>query len=231
MLILDKFKFDHPELNFSRLRGTHRRAFYDPFYIECRANGSLIQQGLNGRITPFCYGWIEVSKSAELQVAKRFDIHPFPWNRPDSARDQKIRGILFEWKEGKPLSQVPINANIAAQARASLRALHSAQITHGALAAANFLVRGESPNQQVCLLDLSASISLPHVKFSEEDLKDIQQQELLLLEVAFELLSRLSINQGVSVSELSADGQAFLDKESQFIQHLWAPPQPTCWQG
>ncbi|KIW25447.1 uncharacterized protein PV07_08621 [Cladophialophora immunda] len=69
---LKMFRFDHPGLNVTKLKGTQRNAFYDPFYIECRANGALIQQGLNGQILPFCYGRIDVPTAAEIQVAKRY---------------------------------------------------------------------------------------------------------------------------------------------------------------
>ncbi|KEF50797.1 uncharacterized protein A1O9_13149, partial [Exophiala aquamarina CBS 119918] len=31
------FIFDNPGLNATQLKGTKRKAFYDPFYIECRA--------------------------------------------------------------------------------------------------------------------------------------------------------------------------------------------------
>jgi hypothetical protein len=41
------------DLSISAYSGTliqpHRRACRDPFSIECRANGSLVQQGLNGK--------------------------------------------------------------------------------------------------------------------------------------------------------------------------------------
>ncbi|KIW58842.1 hypothetical protein PV05_03335 [Exophiala xenobiotica] len=85
------FRFDNPELNVSRSSGTRRRDFCDPFYIECRANGSLAQQGLNGKIFRFCYGWTDVPEYAEMEVASRFNIQPCLWDRPDSAKDQRVK--------------------------------------------------------------------------------------------------------------------------------------------
>lgn len=78
--LLSKFKFDHPELNVSRLKGTERKYVHDPFFIECRANGSLIQQGLNGHITPACYGWTDLPTAVEKLLARKFEIHPFVWD-------------------------------------------------------------------------------------------------------------------------------------------------------
>jgi serine/threonine protein kinase len=227
---LSKFKFDHPELNVSRLKGTERKYVHDPFFIECRANGSLIQQGLSGHITPACYGWTDIPAAVEIHVAEKFYIHPLVWDRPASASNQKIRGILFEWIDGQPISQVPMSSDIADQARAKLKALHQSGIAHGDLAASNILVQVETedPNSKVHLIDLSASITLPHIRFSPEELTKIQQKEIHGLEVGFALLSRISINRGLSFATISLDD---IDAESQFIQHLWAPPQPTDWQS
>ena len=82
---MQMFKFDHPELNVSRLNGTHQKYFYNPFFIECRANGSLIQQGLNGWIIFACYGWIDVPTTVEIDVTRIYDLHPFVWDRPTLA--------------------------------------------------------------------------------------------------------------------------------------------------
>ena len=208
-------------MNVNRLSGTRRRAFCDPFYIECRANGSLAQQGLNGKIFRFCYGWTDVPAYAEMEVASRFNIQPCLWDRPDSAKDQRVRGILFEWVDGEILSPASITQDIASQARVLLRELHQAHILWCGLAVANFLVENSNSERPILhLLDLSASITLPHIKFSAQQLEQMQQDELQLLEVGFALLSQ---NQSVRVAHLSDFGRDLMDKESQFIQHLWAP--------
>ncbi|OQV10138.1 hypothetical protein CLAIMM_14180 [Cladophialophora immunda] len=231
---LKMFKFDHPGLNVTKLKGTQRNAFYDPFYIECRANGALIQhaliqQGLNGQILPFCYGQIDVPTAAEIQVAKRFNIQPFLWNRPENLCDQKVRGMLFDWVDAKSLTQTTISSNVADQARKLVKALHSAGIAHNDLAASNFLAQ----DQTLYLIDLSSSVTLPHIKVSAQELERRQRKDIQSLEVGLALLSKILINQGRCFADLSATGKASLDDifaDSEFIQHLWAPPQPTCWQ-
>lgn len=194
--------------------------------MECRANGSLIQQGLNGKIFRFCYGWIDVPEYAEIEVAKRFNIQPYLWERPDSAKAQRVRGILFDWVDGETLSPTSITCSIASHARALLGQLHRAHILWGGgLGRANFLVERSNPGQPILhLLDLSASITIPHVKFSVEQLEQMQQEELQLLEVGLALLSS---NQGVSFAQLSDFGKDLLAKESQFIRHLWVPPRSS----
>ncbi|OAL22043.1 hypothetical protein AYO20_11279 [Fonsecaea nubica] len=137
---LKMFKFDNPELNVCRLRGTERRAFHDPFYIECPAYGTLIEQGFNGHITTFCYGWIDVPCSVELHVPSQFGIQPVLWDKPADVDHQQVRGILLEWVDGRPPTQIVMTSNIANQARKLLKALHGVGILHGGVAASNLLV-------------------------------------------------------------------------------------------
>ncbi|OAG44499.1 hypothetical protein AYO21_01495 [Fonsecaea monophora] len=228
---LKMFKFDHPELNVSRLRGMKRRYLLDPFFIECRANGSLIQQGLNGQITPFCYGWVKIPARAEIHLSRKFEIHPFTWNRPPSAADQDIPGILFEWIDGHPLWRIRPSRDIADQIRAKLKALHGAQVAHGDLRASNILV--QSLESKAYLVDLSASITHPHIRFSLEKIQENQRDEAQGLETGLALLSQIPVNKSLSVSNLSSSDEESLERlfaESEYIKHLWAPPQPTCWQ-
>jgi hypothetical protein len=117
-----------------------------------------------------------------------------------------------------------MSSDIADQARAKLKALHQYGIAHGDLAASNIIVQAKDPNPKVHLIDLSASITLPHIRFSPEELTKIQQKEIQSLEVGFALLSRIPINRGLCFATASLDD---IVAESQFIQHLWAPPQPT----
>ncbi|KAL6241322.1 hypothetical protein RBB50_011795 [Rhinocladiella similis] len=46
------FKFDNPSLNASRFKGTERKAFHDPFYIECPANGALSNEASTAKSPP-----------------------------------------------------------------------------------------------------------------------------------------------------------------------------------
>jgi serine/threonine protein kinase len=186
-----------------------RRAIYDNFFVECRANGSLITQNSNGKFTPFCHGWITVPTSVEIYVARKFNIQPFLWDRPPDAINERVRGILFEWVDGKMLSQVQINPEIANQIRAALKGLHQLSIAHGDIRAANILVN----NDRVYLIDLNSSLVLPHAKVSEPKLKEVQANELRDLEIGFALLSQVPVNQHVCVADMSFFGQSSLDKD------------------
>ena len=231
LLTLDKFIFDNPGLNATKFKRTKRKAFYNPFYIECRANGALIERGFNGQILPFCYGWIDIPDALELQVAAKFGIQPFLWDRPESVEHQQIRGILYEWVDGRPLTQIKMTSDIANQARKLLKALHDVEILHGGVAASNFLV--EESSQKVHLIDLSASISLPHISISKQEFQDRQQKERLALEVEFSLLSENPINQGLSFADFSGfdlESKKSSVADANFIKHLWTSPKPTRWQ-
>jgi serine/threonine protein kinase len=213
----------------SQLRGKQRRACYDNFLIECRANGSLINQQKNGKFTPFCYGWITIPTAVEIYVARKFNIQPFLWDRPPDASKERVRAILFEWVDGKMLSQVQINSEIANEIRTALKGLHQASIAHGDVRAANILVNDD----RVYLIDLNASLTLPHIKISAQKLKERQERELRDLEIGFALLSEVPINQGACVADMSLVGQSSLGEILSIYdltKHHWWPPRPTCWQ-
>ncbi|KAJ9373640.1 hypothetical protein DTO282F9_2848 [Paecilomyces variotii] len=198
---LKMFKFDNPLLNPSRLRGISRRAVYDNFFIECRANASLIRQELNGKITPFCHGWILVPTKTERDVAKHFNVQSFLWDRPPNATNEKVRALLFDWVDGKMVSQIRITAHIADQIRNALKELHQASIAHRDIRAANILVTKD----RVYLIDLnSAWILSSPPEISSQKLKDAQEEDHRSLEAGFVLLSQ--INDGESVADLSLLG-------------------------
>jgi serine/threonine protein kinase len=132
-----------------------RRAHYDNFLGECRANGSLIDQYNNGKFTPCCYGWISVPTEVEIYVVTKFNIQPFLWDRPPNACDEKVRGISFERVDGKVLSQVQINSEIANQIRNSLKGLHQASIAYGDIRVQNIL----GNDNRVYLIDLSTALT------------------------------------------------------------------------
>jgi serine/threonine protein kinase len=126
-------------------------------------------------------------------VARKFNIQPFLWDRPPDASHMRVRAILFEWVDGKKLSQVQINSGIANQIRAALKGLHQASIAHRDIRAANILIH----DNLVYLIDLNASLTFPHIKISTRKLKEIQESELRGLEIGFALLSEVPINQRV----------------------------------
>jgi len=97
----------------------------------------------------------------------------------------------IRWAEGQFLSLVLISSNLADQARTKLKALPEGGIAYNNLAASNILVQAQDPHPRVHLIDLSASITLPHVQFSPSQVKATQQKVIQLLEVGFALLSKL----------------------------------------
>lgn len=147
------------------------------------------------------------------------------WERPGGC-SQNVRAILFEWVDGQPLTKIAMSSSIADQARTKLKALRGAGISHGDLAASNFLVQAQAPNLKVYLVDLSASITFPHIRISLQKLKEIQQKETHLLEAGFVLLSKIPINQGLCFAELSTANQASVDEILAVTVHT-APLGPT----
>lgn len=76
--------------------------------VECRANGSLIEQGMNGIYTPFCFGWIEVPTEIEVHVARAYGVYQSLWDRPPGAEHERVRGILYKYIDGETLANVQI---------------------------------------------------------------------------------------------------------------------------
>ena len=187
LLIFQQFKFYYPELHPSRLQGKFKQAYYDSYLVECRANHSLIQQSMNGKHTPFCYGRMLVSASVEDHIAQRYNVQKFQWDRPPGTEDARVRGILYEYVEGKTLLEIPITSQIANSARAGLKGLHNASIAHGDIRASNILIQDD----QARWVDLSTSISLPHVHVLNAELRKRQEDECLQLEIGFAFLLKV----------------------------------------
>lgn len=83
-----QFKFFYLALCPSLLKGALLKAYYDFFLVECRANGALIEQGMNGIHTLFCFGWIKVPPEIEVHVARAYGVYPFLWDRPPGAEQE-----------------------------------------------------------------------------------------------------------------------------------------------
>jgi serine/threonine protein kinase len=104
------------------------------------------------------------------------------------------------------LSQVQINSEIANQIRTALKGFHQASIAYGDIRAPNILVN----DNRVYLIDLSASLTPPHIKIPAQKLKELQERELRDLEIGFALLSEVPMNQGACVEDMSLLGQSSL---------------------
>ncbi|KAH8812471.1 hypothetical protein F5884DRAFT_855767 [Xylogone sp. PMI_703] len=231
---LKMFKFDHPLLYPSRLQGTRRRAVFDNFIIECRTNGVLIAKGLNGKSTPFCYGWILVSTPVEMRVAAKWNVQPFLWDRPPAAANEQVRAILYEWIDGKLLSETRLTSHIADQIRDTLKELHQASMAHGDIRGANIIVRKDG----VYLIDLNSSlvlspeVSSPRLQKSQTKLQGAQEHDLRDLKIGFAFLSRFPINENVSVADLSSLGCSSVDEVLEKYaswDRNWQPLVPTFW--
>ncbi len=140
---------------------------------------------MNGEYTPFCYGWIKISASIEVSVARKFNVQPFLWDRPPGTEHERVRGILFEYIEGNTLANIQITPQIVNDIRSGLKGLHNASIAHGDVRASNILVQGN----RVKWIDLSASLTMPHIRISKQKLREIQAFERQDLEIGFALLS------------------------------------------
>lgn len=157
--------------------------------MECRANGSLVEQGVNGVYTPFCFGWIEVPTEIEVYVARAYGVYQFLWDRPPGAEHEPVRGILYEYIDGETLANVQITPKMAEGIRTGLKGLHDASLAHGDIRASNIIVQ----NDQSKWLDLSVAKTIPHIRISKQDLDSIQELERKELEIGFALLSTVRL--------------------------------------
>ena len=155
--------------------------------MECRANKSLIDQQMNGRYTPICYGWTTISTRAEIHIARRFGMQL--WDRPPGT-SERIRGILYEYIEGNTILETQITYQIAQDIRIALKAIHSASIAHRDLRGSNILIRKD----QVRLIDFSHSCSMPHIRITKGILREIQEDERLKLEAGLSFLLEVSLS-------------------------------------
>lgn len=202
-----QFKFYRSDVCYSRLRGFHKTLRYDRFLVECRANAKLISEKKNGVYTPFCHGWIEVPKVVEDYVAKKFRIFDFLWDRPPQSQDQ-VRGILFDYINGKNISGVKLGSDIVNALRNHVKQIHESSIVHGDIMASNILVTEEG---RPYLIDFSSSITLPHPSFRSQNLENFrkrQERDLEDLEVGITFLSHdyslvnMSILEGSTIDEV-----------------------------
>lgn len=194
----------------------------------------MIAHGYNGKLSPFCYGWINVPTNAERSMARKFRHQPFLWDRPPNAYDQEIRAILFDWIDGKKFYEIRMNPNIANQARTILRMLHGMSIAHHDISASNFLIQGEHEDQKVFIIDFSASIVFPSAWISAQKWKMYLEDDRRFLELGFDHLLELPINGGLARIADAAVFDGLLTHDiteiSEFTRPRWSPPQARCWE-
>lgn len=172
----------------SKLPGFEKQLRYDRFLAEGRAYGKLIKEGRNGLHTPTCHGWVEVPQEVEVQIARKFDIPVFLWDRPPGSQDP-VRGILFDFVEGVDISEVNLTPEIAASLRCHLQQIHDCGIAHGDIQGQNILVTQHGP----CFLDFGSSITLPHPSFPPHLMPNFEerlQRDFRDLEIGVAMLAR-----------------------------------------
>lgn len=89
-------------------------------------------------------------------------------------------------------------------------------------------------DDRVYLIDLNASLCLPHIKTTPRKLNKIQEKELRKIEAGLALLHEVPLNQGVCVVDMSRLDQTPPEevvKTYELLKHHWWPPRPTSWHG
>ncbi|KAL9621181.1 MAG: hypothetical protein Q9160_004313 [Pyrenula sp. 1 TL-2023] len=133
----------------------------DPFYAECRAYGAIIDAGLNGRITPTCYGYMMLSKDQEEQIMDYFNYPDFRRYLDNSSPRKPLRAIL---KELVPTGTPSFTRKHVRQMLKDLRTLARIGVYTSDLESRNYL-GGR-------LIDFSAALTKPDVRLSYGLLKD-----------------------------------------------------------
>lgn len=168
-------------------------------------------------------------------MAQKFRDQLFVWERPPDAGNQEVRAILFDWVDGKKLYETRMNPNVANQARTILRRLHGISIAHGDVAASNFLVQGENEDQRVVIIDFSASVLFSPILISAQRWKGYKDEDLRFLELGFDHLSELPINENLPrIADITVLDQLFthdITTISEFIRPRWSPPGDRCWES
>lgn len=128
---------------------------YDPFYAECRAYGAIINAGLNGRITPTCYGYMMLSKDQDEKLMKTFNRPDFKRYLNSSSPQRPLRAIV---KELVPAGTPSFTRRHVRQMLKDIRTLVKIGVYTDDLAVRNYL--------DGRLIDFSAAYTKPHVDLS-----------------------------------------------------------------
>ncbi|KAL7269377.1 hypothetical protein RUND412_007961 [Rhizina undulata] len=135
----------------------------DSFTRECRAYAALIAHEINGKISPFCYGWLTVDGATENLLGRKFECFPILWDKhfsDDPDGNPPVRGILLEYIRGRTLDQIEsISEELADQFRHSLQMIQDAGIHHADVKELNLKV--EKGEKRAIWLDFSVSETLP----------------------------------------------------------------------
>lgn len=118
--------------------------YYDAFFAECRAYGSIIKQGQNGTFAPFCHGSQLWSKDLEYTY----------WDRQPGQENAPIRGVVMEYIPGLDLDSVCLTKKIAEDVREGLLKMNNLSIAHNDIKAKNIMVC----NERVVWIDFSSSL-------------------------------------------------------------------------
>ncbi|KAL1980393.1 hypothetical protein VTN96DRAFT_4209 [Rasamsonia emersonii] len=169
----------------------------DPFVVECRAYDALIAKGLNGKATPYCYGWLSVDDTIEETLQKKPFWVPFAWDRPPESVTEPLHGLSLEYVDGVAVDNIQtqlLTPDIAESFRQGLRMIHTASVLHGDLKPANMMVTSHGQGKKKGVwIDLSVSIIPPLIVISEETHGDAQRTKTIVLEYFFSQLEKVCL--------------------------------------
>lgn len=81
-----------------------------------------------------------------MHLARAFDVQQFLWDRPPGAENERVRGILYEYIDGKMLANVQITPQMAEDIRVGLKRLHDAFLAHGDIRTSNIISKAIDPD-------------------------------------------------------------------------------------
>ncbi|KKZ67904.1 hypothetical protein EMCG_06433 [[Emmonsia] crescens] len=155
----------------------------NPFNVECQVYDRLIENKLNGKVGPYCHGWLMIDKAQEHNLEQLKLWNPVDWQRRGESLKDPIHGILLEYIEGCTIDKACITAAAAQSLRDQLNRLHKLDIVHGDLFARNIM---GSTDGCAFLVDFSAAKLWPNV-FNDlrerDDFLDYTQGEKRVLEL------------------------------------------------
>ncbi|KAI0801630.1 kinetochore Sim4 complex subunit FTA2-domain-containing protein [Xylaria sp. FL0064] len=127
------------------------RHHLDPFYAECRAFGSLVENKKDDELAVRCHGYVLLPRAVEQQIERQFGISD--WNRKAEDEGSPLRAIIKDYIECK----TPCGRKTYGAMRKNLEEFNELGIYNMDVRKANYL-GGR-------LFDFSIAITVPHLSF------------------------------------------------------------------
>lgn len=126
--------------------------------VESQVYDYLIEGKQVGKVGPYCYGWLAMSKEQEMELTKSVKSWPLDWRRRVDTESDPICGLLLEYIDGCVLDKACLTPPAAQSLRDQLNHLHSLYIAHGDFYSRNMMV---SKTGRAYLIDFSAAYLWP----------------------------------------------------------------------